>query len=452
MGQYSFQLQFRLHKDGEAEYLVRSNPSYFMDRSAAAELDLEAGQYCVMVKITASRNKSAKTPADVLKETCEARRDKLMAVGLSYDLAHAKGGLKEGELEHDERTKGETRNQRRDKAKKIFDYEKANAKRLKLKRLREEAKQKAKEKMKEDANKDQKSNSELGKPDTDPMGLPKPEETNIASEGPKPWSQELSSKEIKIIIEVNDKTGSGKSEESKKLDDVVQPAMAGEQQVATPPDISEGGKSAEGDKYVTTTEKVQKEGTESSSSTAGITPSTSSEGKTTAEGGNKNEEQIGVDPIKGDKANINENTAGAPDVPLSQLTLDTISDDGLSWASDVDVPLDSPSESSSSDSEEDEPAPEPAKDDENDGKSAPPQDRWNAVCVFGVRVYSKGCQAEIEVVRKEDEGGSVGHNKLDIDDQAADATKKLQKRSTQEDNNLDPVGATPIWQEESKQG
>lgn len=451
-----------------------------MNRSATVELDLEAGQYCVMVKITATRNKSAKTPADVVRETCEKRRDKLMAVGLSYDLAHAKGGLKENAVEHKERVKKERRDKNKAKAKKIFELDRANEKRSKLRRLRQEAKQKAKNKAKENIGKDDKSK---GDPQTvsdsttgakvEESTVYKPEESGAAAPGVGTvWSQDLTRKEIKIIIEVTDKTGSGKNADSSKSE-------IGEKQVTTPPEtpgdgISEDekkGENTDSPTGPTTTKTIQEVGKESSISTADITPSTSSDGKSMVEDGSKVEGQSSKDSAEeqkdgagkvseADKSTKDEATirtgkgadeavALESDVPIQDLTLDTISDDGLSWASDIDAPLDSLSESeSASEAEGAITPPKPA-----DGALAPTtEERWNAVCVFGLRVYSKGSQAEIEVFRKGDEGGGVGHDRLDVDDQAADATKKLQKRNTSEDEKLESAPTAVAWQEKSKQG
>lgn len=199
VGHYTFQLQFRLHKDGEAEYIAQNNPTYFMERSTTAELELEAGRYCVMVKISATRNKCAKTPADVVKESCETRRDKLMAVGLSYDLAHAKGGLKESELQHKQRVKDERRDKRKTKAKRDFEAERASAKRSKLKRLPEEAKSKAKEQAKEQAKGDARTDAVSTKPNkiVESIESAKSEETGVVTDAGRTWSRYLSSKEIK---------------------------------------------------------------------------------------------------------------------------------------------------------------------------------------------------------------------------------------------------------------
>lgn len=97
-GQYEFNLQFRLHKDDEEDYIVRSNTAYFMKRSVSMELDLEAGNYTVLLKIKATRLDNP-VPEEVIRANCNKRREKLLSIGLSYDLAHAKGQFREQEKE-----------------------------------------------------------------------------------------------------------------------------------------------------------------------------------------------------------------------------------------------------------------------------------------------------------------------------------------------------------------
>ncbi|KAI9835878.1 MAG: hypothetical protein M1819_001776 [Sarea resinae] len=104
-GQYTFQLQFRVHKEGEEDYLVRSHGNYCMSRSVSTELTLEAGKYSVLMKVAATRYRECPTPDEVIRDTCRGRRDKLLQTGLSYDLAHAKVQRKEHE-EMPEETKG----------------------------------------------------------------------------------------------------------------------------------------------------------------------------------------------------------------------------------------------------------------------------------------------------------------------------------------------------------
>ena len=139
-GQYRFQLQFRLQTSGEKKYITQSKPSYFMSRSATTELDLEAGEYDVMVKIKAIWHKSILKPAEVVMKNCEDRPEKLLAVGKNYDLAHTKGRLGEDEAERKEQFRNERREQRKAKSKKAFDAGRLARKKDKLRRLRLDAK------------------------------------------------------------------------------------------------------------------------------------------------------------------------------------------------------------------------------------------------------------------------------------------------------------------------
>jgi Calpain family cysteine protease len=109
-GGYGFDLQFRLEADGpggdEGDYIVRSNGNYAMARSVSTDIELEAGSYIVLMKITA-RKTGIDEVEDLLPMYAIERREKLINMALSYDLAHAKGILVESEKERDERMKQE---------------------------------------------------------------------------------------------------------------------------------------------------------------------------------------------------------------------------------------------------------------------------------------------------------------------------------------------------------
>lgn len=83
-------LKFRLQKEGEEDYLVRSHSSHFMARSVNAEINLDPGRYHVLMKLTAFRHDDEPTE-EIVRRVASTRREKLVQVGLSYDLAHAKG-------------------------------------------------------------------------------------------------------------------------------------------------------------------------------------------------------------------------------------------------------------------------------------------------------------------------------------------------------------------------
>jgi len=91
-GQYSVhKIAFRVNKSGETTDLIRGRNFDYWDRSAHVELDLEPGTYEVQLQIAGIRDSSAPKIEDVVKQNWLQRREKLLRIGLSYDLAHAKG-------------------------------------------------------------------------------------------------------------------------------------------------------------------------------------------------------------------------------------------------------------------------------------------------------------------------------------------------------------------------
>lgn len=102
-GQYNFKLLFRVQRLGDEEdYIVRSNVDYYMTRSVSTDITLEAGSYFVLMKITAIRV-AGPTLDEVISAHAEHMREKLIQVGLSYDIAHAKGVVVETEKEKEQR-------------------------------------------------------------------------------------------------------------------------------------------------------------------------------------------------------------------------------------------------------------------------------------------------------------------------------------------------------------
>ncbi|KND86974.1 Calpain-9 [Tolypocladium ophioglossoides CBS 100239] len=95
-GQYTFRIHFRLHyqdKPGAEDYIVRSHGNYFMKRSVSVELpDMPAGNYVVYLKVTGERDQDLSSVEDVVKRECKERveNEKLAHVGYAYDLAHSK--------------------------------------------------------------------------------------------------------------------------------------------------------------------------------------------------------------------------------------------------------------------------------------------------------------------------------------------------------------------------
>jgi hypothetical protein len=96
-GEYEFELHFLVCPAGSphftTSYLVRSNRGYYMRRGVSAELaNLEAGDYDVHLKITATRIPNL-TAEEVVRHNLHSRRQKLLAIGLSHDTAHARAGF-----------------------------------------------------------------------------------------------------------------------------------------------------------------------------------------------------------------------------------------------------------------------------------------------------------------------------------------------------------------------
>lgn len=95
-GQYSFRLHFRLHdqdRPNAEDYIVRSHGNYLMSRSVSVELpDMPAGTYVVYLKVTGERDGTLKSVEDVVKRECGKRveNEKLAQVGHAFDLAHSK--------------------------------------------------------------------------------------------------------------------------------------------------------------------------------------------------------------------------------------------------------------------------------------------------------------------------------------------------------------------------
>lgn len=150
-GPYSFGLGFRVHRAGEEDYLVRTQSSYRMTRSCNVELDLEAGEYTVLIKIDATRNDNILPPEDVVRLNAKDRREKLLRIGLAYDLAHSKARTVETAEEKAAREAYEKRERekRREQVRKSVMETKKRVHYFKTKELRSQRRDAARRKKKE---------------------------------------------------------------------------------------------------------------------------------------------------------------------------------------------------------------------------------------------------------------------------------------------------------------
>jgi hypothetical protein len=134
-------LKFRLQKQGEEDYFVRSHSSHFMGRSVNAEINLDPGYYHVLMKITAFRHEDVQSTEEIVRQVASTRREKLVQVGLSYDLAHAKGLVRETEQEKGAKAqlKAQARRRLRDQTKKQMQQEWIRSQKLQARRDRNAA-------------------------------------------------------------------------------------------------------------------------------------------------------------------------------------------------------------------------------------------------------------------------------------------------------------------------
>lgn len=115
-----------------------------MRRSVSAELDLEeAGEYHVLLKIEAERDTTALAVEQVVRDNCRKRRDKLLRIGLAYDLAHAKGKTSETAEEKAAREKASSRKKAKER-KEIKEKLTKEKRRNRLRETKENKKAKAK--------------------------------------------------------------------------------------------------------------------------------------------------------------------------------------------------------------------------------------------------------------------------------------------------------------------
>ena len=97
-----------------------------MNRSVSTELELEPGTYSILMKITATRDPRVETLEEAVRRLISNpdKREKLLQVGLAYDLAHAKGLItlteeeKRAKAEQEARDKKAAKKKAREEAKK----------------------------------------------------------------------------------------------------------------------------------------------------------------------------------------------------------------------------------------------------------------------------------------------------------------------------------------------
>ena len=382
-GDYTFQLHFRLDKEGEDDYIVRSHGNYAMKRSVSTDLpELEPGTYSVLMKITAHRFWPEGTPEQAIRKVANDRPNKLIQIGLAYDLAHAKGEIIETEEEKEARSKLEEKKKASLKTKQRKEISEAKKKKWEFGK-REKARETRHEKRRQEYQRKKAAKQDAARPSS--------------------------------VGEQSAKSGEGATDVTGTEAEVEKQAVAGAEQDKT------------GDKTVNAAgmpsppaEAPNVNGNQNE------TTRTANAGEAKATDGEPKSETAKAEQFANDLKNIPSVTVNdgpppqqAPGSALAPPSVassvagmpddDYLYDSDASFQSSVDSVLDFPSDDipAAEDS-----AAAAAADDEDDSDVEFSSDPWNAVCVVGLRVYSKDEGCSIKAVRPRPEEES----KLEVDD------------------------------------
>lgn len=358
-----------------------------MRRSVSTDIELEPGTYSVLMKITAKRwaIPDRPMPEQVIRERCIQRHDKLIQIGLAYDLAHAKGQIKETEREKRLRKQQEERKKAADKVKQRKELRERKFKAWQI-RQRQKARdnrhtQRRTERRRRKAEIEKAAHTE----GEDPLKAPAAaaDELGVTDEGP---AAEQQSSRIE--------------EESAPIPDGGTETEQTEPETPTPPSPTTG------------TEPTHPAGTAEPTifQEAEIEDIYAIAENTTAEGDLSQKLDTAL-------LLVDEQDPNTVDDPSSHHHRDyTDYDSDSSFNSSIDSLLDFPSSPSIAPADStvaDIFADEDESTDDEDAEFA--NDPWNAVCVIGLRVYSKDPQACVEVIRPKMDG-EYGEAPLDVDD------------------------------------
>jgi len=401
-GQYEYSLHFRLDKEGEDGYIVRSHGNYMMNRSVSTDLELEAGTYSVLMKITAKRYTTWPTPEETLRNSCKTRQEKLVQIGLAYDLAHARGQVKETEeekkekAEKEEKAKAAAIKKKREEARKLKYKEWVSHKKQVERRNRE--KQRAEEHKRKKAEAAEAAVAATT-PDESRKDKDTPAETVEASNDDKPAAEAVeASKDDKPATEVVDEQA-GAAAKSEPAPASSEPEAAKSEAPATAPAAADPPP-AKADHPT-------------------VKPDTATEAKDLTT-------QAKIDQFNKDLQAVQENnpTLPAPGAPTEISDTDSIHSFSSSIISDLDF-----------DPEAVDPAPvEVAAEEVDEENEEFANDPWNAVCVVGLSVFSKvgeGKGVSIRVVRPKEVG--EGETELDLDDPSRGMTEEGVKEGEAKD-------------------
>ena len=382
-GEYRFSLQFRLEQEGEDDYIVRSHGTYAMTRAVSTDITLDAGKYSVLMKITAVRDSQVFSPEEVVTHLAKSARNKLLQIGLSYDLAHAKAYIP------DEQRK-----------KKEFEETMERKKALKKQKRREEAEQRARKEW---------SKQKKIYARTKRIGLK-------AVEAHEKRQTKQSGGQMKgetVVHRLSRKAG-----EVLHTNHYAEAPVDGDNSAWTQCDAdSENGFSSPDliqgpEDGVKAAHKRESKAVKCEIPNGDTIPSINVEAETPTAATN------------GMKISWNRPTPPASKTAPSEVAGDDSDADSFrdfEFDSEIDMPSDDDDEGEK-DNTYGQPPPREPQPDFNDAD--PEEDPWNAVCVVGLRVYSQDPKLSLEVVRPKDYEADDVEAALDRDDPAASATRE----------------------------
>jgi len=456
-GQYSFRLHFRIHEQNRPnaeDYIVRSHGNYLMDRSVSIELpSMLPGNYSVFISVIGERNVSQPSIEDVVKRECKKRveNEKLVQVGYAYDLAHSKAAahleaVKALRKKADQKKASDARQQERHRL-----WEKRHLNRQITKKQGRKNNQKLE--ARQAAREEKKRQEEELKPKD--VGVqteePKPEEqakkADSGSDTEKhagkdteadesPEGTPLATPAETPAVEKTESQASSLMVAGLPTPDPTPAVEKTESQVA-------GAMSAEADHEG----EVPSSGSSEASSGPSYTPKTDASVADAAD--EKDKEKVSVPPTTDSKPTADSKVSGGPpatetkkeeekkpeDKPAAKSSPPKkkspnmyVTSDGESSAS----PIEDWEELYSSDDMTRKPrmsAPPPPGTvmvskykDETEDENEP--DPWNAICVVGLRVYSKDEDLELRIVMEGgelEEGGMGEKGGVDLDNAQANA-------------------------------
>ncbi|KAK0388998.1 hypothetical protein NLU13_2575 [Sarocladium strictum] len=378
-GQYKFRLNFRLHdqdRPDAEDYIVRSHGNYLTARSVSVELpDMPAGNYAVYLKVTAERDTSVPSIEEVVKRECQRRveNEKLAQVGYAYDLAHSKA------WDHLDKV---------NKMRKRRDQKKASDCRQKERRRHWEKRHVNREVTKKQSKKNTEKKEKRRQAFNEEQRLRQAEEDE--QEKRREAEEKALQAERDAIQAEKDKLVSEKAEFEAKMEK-LKVGEDGEAEQTTPQDGA--GDSVESQDLGV--KSLDSTASSSSISSPHLTPK--SEGSVVVV---SDEKKNGAAPVSG----------GPPSSPtpakLIKAKPEAPKYDSAGESSDS--PIEDWEELYSSDDMVRKPRltphPPPLPRDDYDTEEEKLPDPWNAICIVGIRVYSKDANLELRTVL---EGGEL---------------------------------------------